>query len=185
MADALPKRDPTYRPIIYVAKGLFGSLGVRFDIVGAENIPLSGGALLAINHTSFLDFALAGVPANRRGKRLVRFMAKDSIFKHPVAGPLMRGMRHIPVDREHGSQSFRDAVNYLKAGEIVGIFPEATMSRAFDIKDIKSGAVRLAIAANVPLIPMCVFGGQRILSDRKSTRLNSSHEWISRMPSSA
>lgn len=164
MAEALFRRDPTYRPIIAFAKGVFGSLGIRFDIVGLDNIPESGGALLAINHTSFLDFALAGVPADRRGKRLVRFMAKDSVFSHPIAGPLMKGMRHIPVDREQGSQSFRDAVRYLKAGELVGIFPEATMSRAMDIKDIKSGAVRIAIAADVPLIPMCVFGGARILS---------------------
>lgn len=164
MAEAPFRRDPTYRPIIAFAKGVFGSLGIRFDIVGLDNIPESGGALLAINHTSFLDFALAGVPADRRGKRLVRFMAKDSVFSHPIAGPLMKGMRHIPVDREQGSQSFRDAVRYLKAGELVGIFPEATMSRAMDIKDIKSGAVRIAIAADVPLIPMCVFGGARILS---------------------
>ena len=164
MAEVPFRHDPTYRPIIYVAKGFFGSLGVTFDIVGAENIPAEGGALLAINHTSFLDFALAGVPADRRGKRLVRFMAKDSVFSHPIAGPLMKGMRHIPVDREQGSQSFRDAVRYLKAGELVGIFPEATMSRSMDIKEIKSGAVRIAIAANVPLIPMCVFGGARMMS---------------------
>lgn len=164
MAEVPFRRDPTYRPIVAFAKGVFGTLGIRFDIVGADNIPASGGALLAINHTSFLDFALAGVPADRHGKRLVRFMAKDSVFSHPIAGPLMRGMRHIPVDREQGSQSFRDAVRYLKAGELVGIFPEATMSRAMDIKDIKSGAVRIAVAADVPLIPMCVFGGARILS---------------------
>ena len=158
------RRDPTYRPIIKVARSVFWGLGIRFDIVGEENIPLTGGALLAINHTSFLDFALSGVPADLRGKRLVRFMAKDAVFKHPVGGPLMRGMKHIPVDRDHGSQSFRDAVRYLKAGELVGIFPEATMSRAMDVKEIKSGAVRIAIAANVPIIPMCVFGGARILS---------------------
>ena len=158
------RRDPTYRPIIGVTRAFFASLGIRFDVVGVENIPETGGALLSSNHTSFLDFTLAGLPAHMRGKRLVRFMAKDSIFKNPVAGPLMKGMRHIPVDREHGSQSFRDAVTYLKAGEIVGIFPEATMSRAMDIKEIKSGAVRIAIAADVPLIPMCVFGGARIMS---------------------
>ena len=164
MAEAEFQRDPTYRPIIKVAKTFFAGLGIRFDIVGEENIPLVGGALLSINHTSYLDFALSGIPADLRGKRLVRFMAKDSIFRHRIAGPLMRGMKHIPVDRDQGSQSFRDAVRYLKAGEIVGIFPEATMSRSMDVKDIKSGAVRIAIAAGVPLIPMCVFGGARILS---------------------
>lgn len=164
MAEAPFRRDPTYRPIIGFAKGVFVTLGIRFDVVGAENIPLRGGALLAINHTSFLDFALAGKPADIRGKRLVRFMAKDSVFRHWLGGPLMRGMRHIPVDREHGHQSLEDAVRYLRAGELVGIFPEATMSRSMDIKEIKSGAVRIAMDAEVPLIPMCVFGGARILS---------------------
>lgn len=156
--------EPVYRPIILTAKTLFVGLGLKFDIVGEQNIPREGGAVLAINHTSYLDFALAGIPADRRGKRLVRFMAKESIFRHPVAGPLMRGMKHIPVDREAGSAAFRDAVAALKSGELVGVFPEATMSRSLEIKEIKNGSVRMARAAGVPLIPMIVFGGHRILS---------------------
>ena len=156
--------EPFYRSIIWGAKSLFAGLGLRFDIVGEENIPLSGGAVLAINHTSYLDFALAGIPADRRGRRVVRFMAKESIFRHPVAGPMMRGMKHIPVDRDAGSAAFRDAVAALKGGELVGVFPEATMSRSLEVKEIKNGAVRMARAANVPLIPMIVFGGHRLLS---------------------
>lgn len=156
--------DPVYRPIILAARTLFSGLGLKFDVVGLENMPSSGGAILAINHTSYLDFALAGIPAHRAGHRLVRFMAKDGIFHHPVAGPLMRGMKHIPVDRDAGSAAFRDAVAALKSGELVGVFPEATMSRSFEVKEIKNGAVRMARAANVPLIPMIVFGGQRLLS---------------------
>jgi 1-acyl-sn-glycerol-3-phosphate acyltransferase len=134
------------------------------DVVGSQNIPRDGGAILAVNHTSYLDFALGGIPADAVGHRLVRFMAKDGIFKHPVAGPLMRGMKHIPVDRDAGSAAFRDAVTALREGELVGVFPEATMSRSFEVKDIKNGAVRMARAANVPLIPMIIFGGQRVLS---------------------
>jgi 1-acyl-sn-glycerol-3-phosphate acyltransferase len=156
--------DPVYRPIVFAARTVFAGLNLHLDVVGAENIPRSGGAILAVNHTSYLDFALGGIPADRVGHRLVRFMAKDGIFKHPVAGPLMRGMKHIPVDRDAGSAAFRDAVAALKAGELVGVFPEATMSRSFEIKEIKNGAVRMARAANVPLIPMIVFGGQRVLS---------------------
>ncbi len=155
--------DPVYRPIILTAKTFFATLGLRLDIVGAENIPRTGGAILAINHTSYLDFALGGIPADQVGHRLVRYMAKDGIFRHPIAGPLMRGMRHIPVDRDAGSAAFRDAVAALKAGELVGVFPEATMSRSFEIKEIKNGAVRMARAANVPLIPMIIFGGQRLM----------------------
>jgi 1-acyl-sn-glycerol-3-phosphate acyltransferase len=156
--------DPVYRPIILAARGVIAGLDLRFDIVGVDNVPRSGGAILAINHTSYLDFVLSGIPADRVGHRLVRFMAKDGIFKNPVAGPLMRGMKHIPVDRDAGSAAFRDGVAALKAGELVGVFPEATMSRSFEIKEIKNGAVRMARAANVPLIPMIVFGGQRLLS---------------------
>ena len=155
--------EPVYRSVIWAAKSFFASLGIRFDIAGLEHLPRTGGAVLAINHTSYLDFAFAGIPADRVGRRLVRFMAKDSVFRHPVAGPLMRGMRHIPVDRQAGSQAFRDAVANLKAGELVGVFPEATMSRSFEIKEIKNGAVRMAAASATPLIPMIVFGGQRIL----------------------
>jgi 1-acyl-sn-glycerol-3-phosphate acyltransferase len=153
-----------YRPIVLAARTAFAGLGIRFDIVGVENMPTSGGAVIAINHTSYLDFMLGGIPAYYSGHRLVRFMAKDGIFRHPVAGPLMRGMKHIPVDREAGSAAFRDAVAALKAGELVGVFPEATMSRSFEIKETKNGAVRMARAADVPLIPMIIFGGQRILS---------------------
>ncbi len=156
--------EPLYRSIVLAAKGLFKGLALDIDVVGADNIPLEGGALLAINHTSYLDFALGGIPADMRGRRLVRFMAKDSIFRHKVAGPLMRGMKHIPVDRDAGSQAFRDAVTALKSGEIVGVFPEATMSRSLDIKELKSGSIRMAKVAKVPVIPMIIFGGHRILS---------------------
>ncbi len=153
-----------YRSIVSGFKGVFGALGLRFDIVGLENLPRTGGAVLAINHTSYLDFALGGIPADRQGRRLVRFMAKESVFRHRVSGPLMRAMKHIPVDRAAGSQAFDEAVRVLRAGELVGVFPEATMSRSMDIKPIKSGAVRMAMEAGVPLIPMCVLGGARIYS---------------------
>ena len=132
--------------------------------MGEENIPLQGGAVLALNHTSYLDFALGGVPADRRGRRFVRFMAKDSVFQHPIAGPLMRGMKHIPVDRHDGSVAFETAVAAARAGELIGVFPEATMSRSLEIKELKNGAVRMAREAEVPLVPMIVFGGHRVLS---------------------
>jgi len=81
-----------------------------------------------------------------------------------VSGPLMRGMSHIPVDRDAGSVSFRAALKALKAGELVGIFPEATISRSFTVKELKSGAVRLAQGAGVPLVPIAVWGGQRMFT---------------------
>lgn len=152
-----------YRPVIVFAKTFFRGLGVRMDVRGAANLPRVGPGILAINHTSYLDFAFAGIPADMNGRRLVRFMAKESVFRHPIAGPLMRGMKHIPVDREHGAEAYDQAIDYLKHGELVGVFPEATMSRSFEIKGCKTGAVRMALETGAPIIPVIVFGGQRIL----------------------
>ncbi|MGH4013992.1 MAG: lysophospholipid acyltransferase family protein [Pseudonocardiaceae bacterium] len=162
--------DRFYRSVVHVALGLFRALDVRLDVVGRENIPAVGGGVVVINHTGYLDFALAGVPFWQAHRRLVRFMAKQEVFTHRVSGPLMRAMRHIPVDRAAGMASFRTAVEALRAGELVGVFPEATISRSFCLKEFKSGAVRMARAAGVPLIPVTLWGSQRIWTkDRKPT----------------
>ena len=154
-------RDFVYPPVVITLKTLWKYLGLKFDFKGTENIPATGGAILAINHIGYLDFALTGTGVLPR-KRYVRFMAKKEIFDHKIAGPLMRGMHHISVDRTSGSSSFVAALRYLRAGELVGIFPEATISRSFEIKELKSGAVRLAMGSGVPVIPTIVWGSQRI-----------------------
>ena len=150
-----------YPPVIVLVKTFWRYLGFNFNFQGQDNVPRKGGAILAINHTSYLDFALAGTAA-LPAKRYVRFMAKKELFNNKVAGPLLRGMHHINVDRSNGSASFVAALRALKADEIVGIFPEGTISTSFEIKVMKSGAVRLAIGADVPLIPTIVWGGQRV-----------------------
>ena len=86
--------------------------------------------MLASNHVSYLDFIFAGL-ARDPAERLVRFMAKQEVFAHPVSGPLMRAMHHIPVDRSAGAGAYGHAVKALRAGEVVGVFPEATISRSF------------------------------------------------------
>jgi 1-acyl-sn-glycerol-3-phosphate acyltransferase len=152
-----------YPPVIGLARGTFRALGLRFRIEGVDNIPRTGPAVLASNHVSYLDFTFVGYAAVPSG-RLVRFMAKESVFRHRISGPLMRGMHHIPVDRGSGSGAFREALGALKAGEVIGIFPEATISGSFELKEIKPGAVRLAQARGAPLIPVAVWGGQRIMT---------------------
>ncbi|MFD1859679.1 1-acyl-sn-glycerol-3-phosphate acyltransferase [Aeromicrobium camelliae] len=152
-------RDLTYPPVIVTAKTLFKLLGMRFQMSGTEHIPRSGGAVLAANHVGYVDFVFDGLAAQPSG-RLVRFMAKKEAFEHPVSGPLMRSFHHISVDRENGEDSFRQAVDYARSGEIVGIFPEATISRSMEIKELKTGAVRIAAEAGVPLIPMVTWGTQ-------------------------
>jgi 1-acyl-sn-glycerol-3-phosphate acyltransferase len=162
--------EPVYTPVIAVARALFAAQGLKFTITGAEHFPRQGGAVLVMNHVGYFDFAYAGLAAHPSG-RLVRFMAKEQVFHHKVSGPLMRGMHHIPVDRGAGASSFRAAVGALKAGEIVGVFPEATISRAFELKDFKSGAIRMAQAADVPLIPMSIWGSQRVWTKDHPKRL--------------
>ncbi len=106
---------------------------------------------------------LAGV---QRG-RLVRFMAKESVFRSRLSGPLMRGMRHLPVDRAHGELAARQALRALRAGEIVGVYPEATIGRAFVVKDqedFRRGAAYLALATGAPLVPVAHWGIHRILT---------------------
>lgn len=152
-----------YPPVIVFIKSFWKYLGLQFDFTGEENVPRQGGAILAINHVGYLDFALAGTAA-LPAKRYVRFMAKKEIFDHKIAGPLMRGMHHINVDRSNGTASFVAALRALKSGEVIGIFPEGTISTSFEIKGLKSGAVRLAMGSNVPIIPTVVWGSQRIVT---------------------
>jgi 1-acyl-sn-glycerol-3-phosphate acyltransferase len=163
-------KDRVYPAVVLACRAVFRALGLRFRVEGAEHIPTRGGAVLASNHVGYLDFTFVGWGTRPAG-RLVRFMAKDAVFRHRVSGPLMRGMHHIAVDREAGSQAFRDALVSLKAGQLVGIFPEATISRSFMLKDMKPGPVRLAKAAGVPLIPTVVWGSQRIYTKGRPIRL--------------
>ncbi|MFB9412679.1 lysophospholipid acyltransferase family protein [Dactylosporangium matsuzakiense] len=152
--------DLVYPPVIAFAKTMFRALNMKITILGEEHVPASGGAVIACNHISYLDFIFCGLGA-RQSRRLVRFMAKESIFRNRIGGPLMRGMHHIPVDRDAGMASYKAALAALKAGEVVGVFPEATIDRSFTIKDFKSGAVRLAAATGTPLVPMVLWGTQR------------------------
>ncbi len=104
-------------------------------------------------------------------KRYVRFMAKKELFDNKIAGPLLRGMHHISVDRSNGSASLVAALRALRDGEIIGIFPEGTISVSFEIKELKSGAVRLAQGAGVPVIPTIIWGSQRLWTKKVKRNL--------------
>lgn len=163
-----------YPPVIAFAKTAFWALDLKITVTGAEHVPTSGGAVIACNHVSYLDFIFCGLGA-QPARRLVRFMAKHEIFANRFAGPLMRGMHHIPVDRDAGLASYRQALSALKDGEVVGIFPEATISRSFVVKELKTGAARMAGAAKVPIVPMALWGPQRMWTKGRPRRLLQRH----------
>jgi 1-acyl-sn-glycerol-3-phosphate acyltransferase len=163
-----------YSPVIGFVRSVFKALDVKVDLHGCENLPREGGAVLVSNHISYLDFVFAGLTALPQ-HRLVRFMAKESVFRHRVSGPLMRGMKHIPVDRDQGEKSYAAALAALRSGEIVGVFPEATISQSFTLKSFKTGAVRLAQDAGVPLVPMALWGSQRLWTKGRPRDFRRSH----------
>ena len=156
-------RDLTYPTVIRSAKVAFRLLGLKFQTSGTEHVPRTDGAILAMNHVGYVDFIFGGVAA-QPSKRLVRFMAKREVFDHRIGGPVMRSMHHISVDRTDGLASYRDGVEYARRGAIVGVFPEATISRSMQLKEFKSGAVRMAAEAGVPVIPMVLWGTQLIMT---------------------
>jgi 1-acyl-sn-glycerol-3-phosphate acyltransferase len=162
--------ERVYPSVIRTVLGLFRILDFKFTIEGEEHIPQVGGAVLAANHVSYFDFMFVGLAAHPK-RRFVRFMAKKSVFDNKFSGPLMRGMHHIPVDRSAGASAYRAAITALQDGELVGVFPESTISRAFVPRDIKSGAARMALESGTPLLPVIVWGGQRLWTSGRKARL--------------
>ncbi|WP_446211083.1 lysophospholipid acyltransferase family protein [Micromonospora sp. IBSANI012] len=163
-----------YPPVIAAAKTMFRVLDLRLTVEGSHHVPRTGGAVLASNHVSYLDFIFCGYGAHE-SRRLVRFMAKHEVFAHKVSGPLMRGMKHIPVDRRAGAGSYNAAVSALRRGEVVGVFPEATISRSLTVKELKSGAARMAQQAGVPLLPVALWGTQRLWTKGRPKNLTRRH----------
>ena len=96
--------EPVYGTVIQIARAAWRLQGLKFNVTGVENIPVTGGAVVAINHTSYFDFTFAGLPAylQKRGRK-VRFMAKKEVFDNKITGPIMRSLRHIEVDRDSGA----------------------------------------------------------------------------------
>jgi 1-acyl-sn-glycerol-3-phosphate acyltransferase len=159
-------RDISYPIVIAAARTWFKLGDIDIRMTGMENIPEHGGVLLAVNHLSFVDYVMAGFPGVERG-RLTRFMAKKEVFDHPVGGPVMRSFNHIAIDRGSGQGGIDEAVRYLHNGECVGIFPEGTISRSLELQPLKTGTVRIAQAAGVPLVPIVLWGTQRFLTKGK------------------
>lgn len=134
--------------------------------LGIERIPREGGALLVLNHVSHMDPAVDAVFVHR-GKRVPRFMAKDSIARTPIFGKIFLGSGGIPVYRGSASagDSLRAAHQALRTGKVVLIYPEGTVTRepGHWPKRSFTGVARLALENDVPVIPIARWGTQDIL----------------------
>jgi 1-acyl-sn-glycerol-3-phosphate acyltransferase len=158
------QHDRVYRLAVRLGSGLFRLLDLRRDVHGVSNVPPTGGAVLAVTHFGYLDFALVQDAVWRRHRRLTRFLVTDAAFAHPVAGPLLRAMKHIPVHRAAGAGAYRMARRALRRGELVGVFPESAVSVTTELLPLKKGAAGLAAETGAPLIPVLVWGGQRVIT---------------------
>jgi 1-acyl-sn-glycerol-3-phosphate acyltransferase len=168
--------EPFFRMLELVVPPLVEANGPHVTFHGLDNIPDHGGALIAVNHTSYVDFYPASLAACRRRRRL-RFMLKAEMTDVPVVNFVIKHIKLIPVDRRAGGDAYAAAVAALQQGELVGVHPEATISRSFELREFKTGAARIAEAADVPIIPLIVWGAQRIWTKDHPKKL-----WRNKIP---
>ncbi|WP_372730077.1 lysophospholipid acyltransferase family protein [Nocardioides sp.] len=154
-------KEPWYDATVVLARTAMAGLGLTTRWSGEENVPESGPVLLASVHNSYPDFLFVGKAALSRGRH-VRFMCRHDIWHVPVVRRAMDAMRHIPVDRQAPAAAYLRARRLLADGEAVGVFPEAGISHSFTVRSLMPGTVALARETGVPIVPVALWGGQRI-----------------------
>jgi 1-acyl-sn-glycerol-3-phosphate acyltransferase len=140
------------------------ALALEVSTVGHEHIPPEGPAILASNHVGYLDFCFIAL-APPKPRRQVRFLARHDIWDRRVVGWAMSAMGQIPVD-VHGDPgaALAEAERKLRRGEVIGLHPEGTISPSFVPRPGRTGAVRLARAAQAPIVPVAVWGSHRLMT---------------------
>ena len=159
-----------YRLTIGLGRVFLRLLGLRVRWQGEEHLPATGPVVLACVHVSFLDFLLVERAALARD-RFVRFLCRHDVWKAPLVGRVMDGMRHVPVDRQAPAAAYLRARHLLEQGQAVCVFPEAGISHSFTVRALMRGAAALASETGAPLVPVVVWGGQRVLTVGRGDRL--------------
>ncbi|MEK6262639.1 MAG: lysophospholipid acyltransferase family protein [Planctomycetota bacterium] len=122
---------------------------------GQERLDEAGGGLVLANHQSFLDPLLVGLPLHRP----ISFVARDSLFKVPVVGWILRNTYVMPISRESASSaSLRETIRRMQHGFLVGVFPEGTRTETGEVGPFKPGFVALIRRAKLPVYPVGIAG---------------------------
>jgi 1-acyl-sn-glycerol-3-phosphate acyltransferase len=136
----------------------------RFE--GLEHIPREGGVVVAANHISHIDPIYSGL-AVHLARRVPRFLAKDSLWRVPVLGTVLRATQQIPVFRgsADAKASLREGVTALEQGKVLVVYPEGTISRDPEHWPMqpRTGVARLALSSDAPVVPMVHWGTQDVL----------------------
>lgn len=145
--------NPVWRTIRILLRNVFG-FWMRYRAHGLERLP-EGGALLLINHQSFLDPLLVGLPLQRP----VSFLARDTLFPVPFVGWVLRNTYVMPIRRDAATtESLRESIRRIEHGFYVGVFPEGTRTRDGRLGEFKPGFVALLRRCRAPLIPVGIAG---------------------------
>ena len=148
------RRNWTWWTLQMMAQVVF-TVWLRFRARGLENIPASGGGLILGNHSSFLDPLLIGMPLTRP----VSFLARDSLFRIPVVGWILRNTYVKPLNRENASTaSIRETVQRAEQGFLCGLFPEGTRSPSGEVGEFKPGFIALVRRMDRPIYPVGIAG---------------------------
>lgn len=160
MPFRLPKDSTWLWKFLWTLAWLLRPFSCKLRIEGLENIPREG-FVLSSNHTMGPDYVVLGLVSPRQ----IHFLAKSEIFDtHSLLRKLMSNIGGIPVERgKHDVAAFQIAVDVVKAGKILGMFPEGTRSRTGQLQSGKSGAVRIAKIAGAPLVPAVVLNSQALI----------------------
>lgn len=125
------------------------------QVEGLENIPKTGGAIVASNHTTWFDPVAVACAV----RRPVHFMAKAELFQNPLLNKLFRRFYAFPVKRGHADrEAIRTAIEVASSGNLLGIFPEGTRARGGELLPLQSGTVFIAAKSGAPIIPVAVSG---------------------------
>lgn len=138
---------------------------------GAENIPSSGGVILAMNHVSHIDPLTAAHLTWDHG-RLSRYLAKASLFNIKIVGPVMRAAGQIPVERASaGADALQAAIDAVNEGKLIVVYVEGSITKDPDGWPMvgKSGAARIALATGAPVIPVGQWGAQFLFNGYQKT----------------
>jgi 1-acyl-sn-glycerol-3-phosphate acyltransferase len=141
-----------------------GKFFFNYEILGSENVPKEGAAVFCVNHQSLFDPLLYGVAVTHYTRRILHIMAKIELFQTPLVNAYIRWIYAFPVHRgEHDVQAYETALNFLKQGELVGMYPEGTLNGGgYNFLQPKPGAAKMAIEAQVPIIPVGLTGVDKI-----------------------
>lgn len=155
--------EPWYGLTTTLGRAALRGLDITTRWRGEEHLPTSGPALLASVHVSYPDFMFIAEAGLHRGRR-IRFLCRHDVWNVPGVRHAMDAMRHVPVDRQVPAAAYLRVRSLLEEGEAVCAFPEAGISHSYAVRSLMPGVAALSRETGVPIIPVVLWGSQRIAS---------------------